>query len=102
MNKLLIALAASAFAFGTLGSASSFAADAAKKQEELTADQKTEIRDRVERLKAERTKAEQATTAPAAPAKKADPKRTSKATPHHGSSKTKVSGEKTKKTPPKV
>ena len=102
MNKLLIALAASAFTFGTLGSASSFAADAAKKQEELTAEQKTEIRDRVERLKADRAKAEQAKSTPEAPIKKADPKRTSKAKPHQGNSKTKVSGEKAKKTPAKV
>lgn len=74
MNKVLIALVASGF---VLGSASGFAADAAKKKEELTTEQKTEIRDRVERLKAERTKAESAK--PAEPAKATAPKRTSKA-----------------------
>jgi Ni/Co efflux regulator RcnB len=74
MNKLLLAIVASSFA---LGSASGFAADAAKKNEELTAEQKAEIRDRVERLKSERTNAEQNKAAPAAPVK-AEPKRTSK------------------------
>jgi hypothetical protein len=74
MNKLLLAIVASTFA---LGAASGFAADAVKKKEELTAEQKTEIRDRVERLKSERANAEQKKDAPATPAK-ADPKRTSK------------------------
>jgi hypothetical protein len=74
MKKLLAVLAALTF---TLGSASGFAADAVKKKEELTAEQKTEIRDRVERMKADRAKADQAKTTPGAPAKKADPKRTS-------------------------
>ncbi len=78
MNKLLIAVVASAFAFG---SASGFAADAAKKKEELTAEQKTEIRERVERLKTERAKAEAAKTTPATPATKGDTKRTSKVKP---------------------
>ena len=81
MNKLLLAVVVSTFA---LGSASGFAADAVKKKEELTAEQKTEIRDRVERLKSERTKAEQAKATPSvtpAPVKKAEPKRTSKAKP---------------------
>ena len=50
MNKLLALFVASAFA---LGSASGIAAEPAKKKEELSAEQKTEIRDRVERLKAE-------------------------------------------------
>lgn len=77
MNKLLLAVVVSTFA---LGSASGFAADAVKKKEELTAEQKTEIRDRVERLKSERTKAEQAKVTPA-PVKKAEPKRTSNAKP---------------------
>ena len=67
MNKLLALFVASAFA---LGSASGIAAEPAKKKEELSAEQKTEIRDRVERLKAERAKADAAkatTTTPAAP-----------------------------------
>jgi hypothetical protein len=74
MNKWLTVVVASAFAFG---SASGFAADAGKKKEELTAEQKTEIRDRVERMKADRAKADQAKATPAAPAKKAEPKRPS-------------------------
>jgi Ni/Co efflux regulator RcnB len=87
MNKLLLALIASTFA---LGSASGFAADATKKKEELTLEQKTEIRDRVERLKAERAKGDQAKTTPAAPAKKADPKRTSRAKTMNSKSAAKV------------
>lgn len=59
MIKAIVVLAASAFA---LGSTAGFAADAVKKKEELTAEQKSEIRDRVERLRAERAKAD---TAPA-------------------------------------
>ena len=78
MNKLLLAIVASTF---VLGSASGFTADAVKKKEELTAEQKTEIRERVERLKTERAKAEAAKATPAAPATKADPKRTSKVKP---------------------
>ena len=74
MNKLLLAVVASAFAFG---SASGFAADAVKQKEVLTAEQKTEIRDRVERLKTERAKAEQGKATPAAPVK-TEPKRPSK------------------------
>jgi hypothetical protein len=85
MNRLLLAVVASVFTFG---SASGFAADAAKKKEELTAEQKTEIRDRADRMKADRAKADQAKAAtPAAtpaPAKKAEPKRTSKAKPAIG------------------
>jgi hypothetical protein len=98
MNKLLVAIVASTF---VLGSASGFAADAVKKNEALTADQKTEVRDRVERLKAERTKAEQAKATPAAPVK-AEPKRTSKLkTPNGPVSKSAptVSGTSAKKTP---
>ena len=75
MNKLLLAVVASAYAFG---SASGFAADAVKQKEVLTAEQKTEIRDRVERLKTERAKAEQGKATPAAPVK-TEPKRMSKA-----------------------
>lgn len=97
MNKLLVAVVASAFAFG---SASGFAADAVKKKEELTAEQKTEIRDRVERLKAERAKAEQTKTTPATPAK-AEPKRTSKVkTPTKATAS--ATGAKVKKAPAKA
>ena len=95
MNKLLVALVASTF---VLGSASGFAADSVKKKEELTAEQKTEIRDRVERLKADRTKAEQGKAAPA----KAEPKRTSKAKTPHGKTAPRVSGTTVKKAPAKV
>ena len=80
MNKLLLAVVASVFA---LSSASGFAADATKKKEELTAEQKTEIRDRAERMKADRAKTGEAKTTPA-PTKKAEPKRTSKAKSAHG------------------
>ena len=59
MNKLLAAVVATTFA---LGSASGFAADAAKKPE-LTKEEKTEMRNRAEKLAAERT-------ATAVPAKK--------------------------------
>ena len=61
-----------------LGSASGFVADTVKKKEELAAEQKPEIRDRVERLKTERAKTEQGKATPAAPVK-TEPKRTSKA-----------------------
>ncbi|MEQ1773808.1 MAG: hypothetical protein ABL891_08495 [Burkholderiales bacterium] len=101
MNQLLVAIVASTF---VLGSASGFAADAVKKKEELTAEQKTEVRDRVERLKAERAKAEQTKATPAAPGKAEpkEPKRTSKLkTPNGPVSKSApaVSGASTKKTP---
>ncbi len=104
MNKMLAAIIASTFALGTLGSASIFAADTAKKKEELTAEQKTEIRDRVDRLKADRAKVEQGKAAPAAPAK-ADSKRTSitpKAKMANRKPAPKVSGTTPKKAPAKV
>ena len=97
MKKLVLLLMASTF---VLGSAPGFAADTTKKKEELTTEQKTEIRDRVERLKADRTKAEHA--APAIPAKKVEPKRTSKAKTLNGKATTKVSKATTKKVPAKV
>lgn len=71
MSKLIAAVVASVFA---LGAASGFAQG--YKKEELTPEQKMEIRDRVERLKAERAKAE--TTKPVEPAKATTPKKTSK------------------------
>jgi len=95
MNKLLVAIVASTF---VLGSASGFAADTVKKKEELTAEQKTEIRDRVERLKADRARTEQIKTTPA-PAKAA-PKHTSKTTNNKAAAK--VSGTAVKKVPAKV
>lgn len=78
MNKWIAVFTASVFA---IASTAGFAADAAKKKEDLTTEQKTEIRDRVERLKAERTKAEASPTTPAKPEKTATPrKQTSKVT----------------------
>lgn len=53
MNKLLAAVVASAF---VLGSASGFAADAAKK-EELTKEQRVEMRNRADTLTKERAQA---------------------------------------------
>jgi hypothetical protein len=74
MSKWITTVVASVFA---LTAASGFAQGF--KKEELSAEQKSEIRDRVERLKAERAKAETAKPAePAQPAKAATPKRTSK------------------------
>lgn len=77
MNKLITAVVASAFALCTV---SAFAQTPAFKSEPLTAEQKTEIRDRVERLKSERAKAD--TAKPAEPAK-AMPKKTSKVKKTH-------------------
>jgi len=50
MNQLIAAAVATAFALGTV---STFAADAARK-DELTTEQRAEMRDRAERMKAER------------------------------------------------
>ena len=57
MNKLIAAIVAFAFA---LGSVSTFAADAARK-DELTAEQRTEMRDRAEKMKEQRAKGPQKT-----------------------------------------
>jgi hypothetical protein len=57
MKRLIAAVIASAFAFGTV---STFAADAAKK-DELTVEQRAEMRDRAARMKEQG----QQTTAPA-------------------------------------
>ena len=51
MNKLVAVIVASAFAFS---SAAGFAADTAKKKEELTKEDRVEMRNRAERLKADR------------------------------------------------
>lgn len=79
MSKWITAAVASAFA---LTAASGFAQG--YKKEELSTEQKTEIRDRVERLKSERANA--ATAKPVEPAKsdvpKSTPKRTSKTLKH--------------------
>ncbi len=51
MHKLAAVVVASAFA---LGSAAGFAQDAAKKKEELTKEERAEMRNRAEKMKAER------------------------------------------------
>ena len=55
MKKSIAAVVASAFA---LAAVSTYAADAAKK-DELTVEQRAELRERVAKLKAERAKGEQ-------------------------------------------
>ncbi len=55
MKKSIAAVVASAFAFATV---STYAADAAKK-DELTVEQRAELRERVAKLKAERAKGPQ-------------------------------------------
>ena len=74
MNKLIAAIVASVFAVGVASAQTT--APSAGKGEQLTAEQKTEIRDRAERLKADRAKADaaKATT----PSKADAPKKTSK------------------------
>lgn len=75
MSKWIATIVASMFA---LSAASGFAAQTQTgyKKEDLNAEQKSEIRDRAARLKAERMKAETANPAtPAAPAKASAPKR---------------------------
>ena len=77
MNKLIAAIVASVFAVGVASAQTT--APSAGKGEQLTAEQKTEIRDRAERLKADRAKADAAkATVPATPAKADAPKKTSK------------------------
>jgi hypothetical protein len=51
MHKLALVIVASAFAFSATG----FAQDTAKKKEELTKEERAEMRNRAEKLKAERT-----------------------------------------------
>ena len=74
MNKLIAAIVASVFAVGVASAQTT--APSAGKGEQLTAEQKTEIRDRAERLKADRARADaaKATT----PSKADAPKKTSK------------------------
>jgi hypothetical protein len=88
MNKLIAAIVASAFAFGTV---STFAADAAKK-DELTTEQRTEMRERAAKMK------EQGTQAPAQDKmqKKADKDKRSAVQPRKHSQK--VAKRSTKKT----
>ena len=74
MSKLIAAIVASVFAVGVASAQTT--APSAGKGEQLTAEQKTEIRDRAERLKADRAKADaaKATT----PSKADAPTKTSK------------------------
>jgi len=58
MKKLITAVIASAFVLGTV---STFAADTTKK-EELTAEQRSDLRDRAAKLKAERAKSQTSAT----------------------------------------
>ena len=51
MHKLALAIVVSAFAFSATG----FAQDTAKKKEELTKEERAEMRNRAEKLKVERT-----------------------------------------------
>jgi hypothetical protein len=73
MNQWIAAIVASVFAWGAAGAIAQ-----GYKAEPLTAEQKTEIRDRVERLKSERAK--MGTATPATPAKATTPARPSKTT----------------------
>lgn len=59
MKKFIAAVVASAF---TLAAVSTFAADAAKK-DELTVEQRAELRERVAKLKEQRAKGQQKTEA---------------------------------------
>lgn len=92
MSKWITAVAASVFA---LTAASGFAQG--YKKEELSNEQKSEIRDRVERLKAERANAD--TVKPAEPTKSAAPKRTTKTMKHKAKPK---AANVTKATPAKT
>ena len=74
MNKLLAAVVASTFA---LGSASVFAADAAKTTE-LTKEERIEMRNRADKLTAERAATPIATKAQAQPAPRVKKHRTTK------------------------
>ena len=87
MNKLIAAAVATAFALGTV---STFAADAAKK-DELTTEQRSELRDRAERMKMERANGPQV-------AQKAAPKTVHKTT--HKKKAHKKAHKKVQKTTP--
>ncbi len=90
MNKLLAAIVASAFVFG---SASGYAADAAKK-EELTKEQRVEMRNRADRLTQER--------AQAATAVKTDAVKTPKANTQHAKKAKKMTRHDATKARPKA
>ena len=88
MHKLLAAIVMSTFA---LGSATSFAADAAKR-DELTQEQRADMRNRAEKLTAERAAAASAVKA----------KHSTKATKHHARKAHKASRHHAGKAQPKL
>jgi outer membrane murein-binding lipoprotein Lpp len=90
MNKLLAAVVASAFAFGSV---SGFAADAVKK-DELTQEQRIDMRNRADQLTKERAAGSTQVKAATQPA--------SKAKIHHAKKAKKVSRHDVKKTHPKT
>jgi Tfp pilus assembly protein PilE len=97
MSKLIVAIITATFA---LGAAPGYAQTTYKK-EALTEAQKGEIRERVERLKAERTKAEQERTTTPVKAK-APAKQSSKAKKHHAKAAPKATAQPAKKVQPKA
>jgi hypothetical protein len=91
MNKLLAAIVASAFA---LGAVSAYAADAVKK-DELTSEQRADMRNRADQLtRARATGTEQVST-------KAQPAPATKKVHHSGKKTTKVTSQPVKKVQPK-
>jgi Ni/Co efflux regulator RcnB len=90
MNKLLVAIVTSAFVFG---SASGFAADATKK-EDLTKEQRVDMRNRADKLTQDRAQGTTQIKTTARPA--------SKSNIHHGKKVKKVSRHDVKKVQPKT
>jgi hypothetical protein len=90
MNKLLAAIVASAFVFGSV---SGFAADAAKK-EELTKEQRVDMRNRADKLTQERAQAPTQV--------KTDAVQTPKAKAHHAKKAKNVSRHDATKVRPKA
>lgn len=91
MNKLLAAIVASTFVFA---STAGMAADAAKKREDLTQEQRSEMRNRADKLVKERAQAPTPV--------KADKQGTPKAKAPHAKKTKKVSKHVVKKSTPKA
>lgn len=89
MNKLLAAIVASAFAFGAV---SAYAADAVKK-DELTSEQRADMRNRADQLTRARAAGTEQTSTKAKPA--------TKKIHHSGKKTTKVTRHSVKKVQPK-
>jgi Ni/Co efflux regulator RcnB len=89
MNKLLAAIVASAFAFGAV---SSYAADAVKK-DELTSEQRADMRNRADQLTRARAAGTEQTSTKAQPA--------TRKIQHSGKKTTKVTRHPVKKAQPK-